>query len=87
MKKGVKMRKVKCRDCEEYRNEWCEKVIDSPHPDMLRDCQYFHEKDKDLIKVIRCRDCKFWDGEWCYMSQSYVRADDYCSNAMKEGGN
>lgn len=37
------MRDVKCSHCEEYRNEWCEKVIDSPHPDILRDCQYFHE--------------------------------------------
>lgn len=37
------MRNVKCSYCEEYRNEWCEKVIDSPHPDILRDCQYFHE--------------------------------------------
>lgn len=38
------MRNVKCSDCEEYRNEWCEKVVDSPYPDMPRDCQYFHEK-------------------------------------------
>lgn len=37
------MRNVKCLYCEEYRNEWCEKVIDSPYPDILRDCQYFHE--------------------------------------------
>ena len=37
------MRNVKCSYCEEYRNEWCEKIIDSPHPDILRDCQYFHE--------------------------------------------
>ena len=37
------MRNVKCSYCDEYRNEWCEKIIDSPHPDILRDCQYFHE--------------------------------------------
>ena len=37
------MRNVKCSYCEESRNAWCEKVIDSPHPDILRDCQYFHE--------------------------------------------
>ena len=37
------MRNVKCSYCEEYRNEWCEKIIDSPHPDILRDCQYYHE--------------------------------------------
>lgn len=54
------MRNIKCSDCAEYRNEWCEKVIDSPHPDILRDCQYFHDKDRDVIKVIRCKDCKFY---------------------------
>ena len=52
------MRNVRCADCDEYRNEWCEKVIDSPHPDMLRDCQYYHEKDRDVIRVVRCKDCK-----------------------------
>ena len=52
------MRGVRCADCAEYKSEWCEKVIDSPHPDLVRDCQYYHEKDKDVIKVIRCKDCK-----------------------------
>ena len=54
------MRNIKCADCDEYRNEWCEKVIDSPYPDDLRDCQYWHER-KDMVEVIRCRDCKHWD--------------------------
>ena len=78
------MRDVKCKDCAEYRDEWCEKVIDSPYPDMLRDCQYFREK------VIRCKQCKFFnpDADWCKcalhmdcgMVQS-VRSTDYCSFA------
>ena len=38
------MRNIKCSDCAEYHNEWCEKIIDSPHPDMFRDCQYWHER-------------------------------------------
>lgn len=45
------MRNVKCSYCEEYRNEWCEKVVDSPHPDILRDCQYFHEAKTRWIPV------------------------------------
>lgn len=45
------MRDVKCSYCEEYRNEWCEKVTDSPHPDILRDCQYFHEAKTRWIPV------------------------------------
>lgn len=45
------MRNVKCSYCDEYRNEWCEKIIDSPHPDILRDCQYFHEAKSRWIPV------------------------------------
>ena len=50
------MRNVKCSDCEEYKNEWCEKIIDSPHPNLLRDCQYWHER-KDMVEVVRCKNC------------------------------
>ena len=57
------MRGIKCRDCEEYRNEWCEKKIDSPDPEMVRDCQYYHEKDPDIVRVIRCKDCKHYINE------------------------
>ena len=35
---------VVCKKCNNLVNEWCEKVIDSPDPDMQRDCQYFCEK-------------------------------------------
>lgn len=45
------MRNVKCSDCDEYRNEWCKKVKDSPHPDLVRDCQYWHER-KGLDNLI-----------------------------------
>ena len=35
---------VVCKKCKNLVNDWCEKVIDSPDPDMKRDCQYFCEK-------------------------------------------
>ena len=38
------VRDIKCANCTEYRNEWCKKIIDSPDPDRLRDCQFYHEK-------------------------------------------
>lgn len=45
------MRNVKCRNCTALRNAWCEKVIDSPDPDMLRDCRYFCQKTRaDAIR-------------------------------------
>ena len=35
---------VVCKKCNKLVNGWCEKVIDSPDPDMQRDCQHFREK-------------------------------------------
>ena len=53
---------VVCKKCNNLVNDWCEKVIDSPDPDMKRDCQYFCEKtnadriramsDEELAKLI-----------------------------------
>lgn len=62
------MKNVKCADCDEYRNEWCEKVIDSPHPDLVRDCQYWHKR-KDMVEVIRCKDCKYFEYDHPYIIQ------------------
>lgn len=55
------MRDVKCSYCDEYRNEWCEKVTDSPHPDILRNCQYFHEA---KTRWIPCSDRMPEEHEW-----------------------
>lgn len=86
------MRGVKCADCDEYRNEWCEKVVDSPHPDMIRDCPYWHER-KDLVEVIRCKDCKYYAESLLQpnrMSCHYAvgatvirNLEDYCSRAER----
>ena len=35
---------VVCKKCNNLVNDWCEKMIDSPDPDMQRDCQQFCEK-------------------------------------------
>ena len=35
---------VVCKKCNNLVHGWCEKVIDSPDPDMQRDCQHFCEK-------------------------------------------
>ena len=37
------MKNIKCRNCFFYRNEWCEKIVDSPDPEEARDCAYFRE--------------------------------------------
>ena len=44
---------VVCKKCNNLVNDWCEKVIDSPDPDMQRDCQYFCEKtNADRIRAM-----------------------------------
>ncbi len=81
------MKNIKCSDCAEYRNEWCEKIVDSPHPDMLRDCQYWHER-KDMVEVIRCKNCKHWysdadTGMACEFTNMGQPEDGFCNWAER----
>lgn len=46
------MKNIKCSDCAEYKNEWCEKIVDSPDPHMPRDCQYWHERVLPMYNLI-----------------------------------
>ena len=79
------MKNVKCADCAEYKNEWCERKMDSPYPDMLRDCQYFCER-RDLVEVVRCKDCKYFKpiegerlcGAWEEIFYNPVVENGYC---------
>ena len=44
---------VMCKKCNNLINGWCEKKIDSPDPNMVRDCQYFWEKtNSDRIRAM-----------------------------------
>ena len=44
---------VVCKKCNNLVNDWCEKVIDSPDPDMQRDCRHFCEKtNADRIRAM-----------------------------------
>lgn len=46
-------RNVKCINCVSLKDAWCEKVIDSPCPDLERDCQHFHQKTNgDRIRAM-----------------------------------
>ena len=51
------MKNIKCRNCFFYRNEWCEKVVDSPDPEEARDCNYFREMtNADRIRAMSDED-------------------------------
>ena len=70
---------VKCKNCNNLTNGWCEKKIDSPDPNIVRDCQYFWEKtnadriramsDEEFVKFIGhnslCDQIQNDNGAWC----------------------
>ena len=70
---------VVCEKCNNLVNDWCEKVIDSPDPDMVRDCRHFLEKtnadriramsDEELADVVA-------NGVGCVRKAPHCRADD-----------
>ena len=35
------MRFIQCKKCFNLINDWCEKVMDSPHPELTRDCEHY----------------------------------------------
>ena len=52
---------VVCKKCNNLVNDWCEKVIDSPDPDMQRDCQYFWEKtNADRVRAMNAEQLAEW---------------------------
>jgi hypothetical protein len=52
---------MKCKHCVNLKNEWCEKVIDSPHPDIERDCEHFRQKtNADRIRAMSDEELAEW---------------------------
>lgn len=69
------MKNIKCRNCFFYRNEWCEKIVDSPDPEEARDCNYFREmtnadriramSDEELAKLLCCTGWRMFEQKEC----------------------
>lgn len=69
------MKNIKCRNCFFYRNEWCEKIVDSPDPEEARDCNYFREmtnadkirsmSDEELSKLLCCTGWRMIEQKEC----------------------
>ena len=69
------MKNIKCRSCFFYRNEWCEKIVDSPDPEEVRDCNYFREmtnadriramSDEELAKLLCCTGWRMIEQKEC----------------------
>ena len=71
---------VVCKKCNNLVNDWCEKVIDSPDPDMQRDCPHFREKtNADRIRAMSDEELAThlhdigWD---CHLCAEHGRLDN-----------
>lgn len=81
---------VRCRKCSNYRDEWCDKIHDSPHPDIDRDCQHFRVKTNfDKIRDLSEKEFADWfmrhlsTAEWCKVEELGTCCDDFpCEECM-----
>lgn len=71
---------VICRRCNLLERDWCEDVMDSPDPNMQRDCPFFVEKtNADRIRAMsdeelaRHLHCIGWD---CHLCSEHKRLDN-----------
>lgn len=85
------MKNIKCRNCFFYRNEWCEKIVDSPDPEEARDCNYFREMtnadriramtDEELAKLLCCTGWRMIERKECIeWLQQPAEEDDHETN-------
>ena len=90
---------VMCKKCNNLINGWCEKKIDSPDPNMVRDCQYFWEKtnadriramsDEELAKFLvvanttNCLECAFSCGWRCQPDRQDYSDTEKCVEGKK----
>lgn len=75
---------VFCRNCAQYRNEWCKLKVDSPDPDMVRDCQYYRGMtNADRIRSMTDEDLAEYHAEncGCALGESL-----FCGNRMETIG-
>lgn len=93
------MKNIKCRSCFFYRNEWCEKIVDSPDPEEVRDCNYFREmtnadriramSDEELAEFLtcinptNCQDCAFSHGWRCQPDRYDYSSFEKCKEGRK----
>lgn len=61
---------VMCKNCNNYRNDWCEIVSDSPDPDMVRDCRHFWLKtNADRIRAMTDEELADWHASCPYIDK------------------
>lgn len=52
------MRNIKCKNCANLKNDWCDKKNDSPDPELVRDCGYYLQMtNADHIRSTTITNC------------------------------
>ena len=52
------MHNIKCKNCANLKNDWCDKKNDSPDPELLRDCGYYLQmSNADHMRSMTITNC------------------------------
>ena len=84
---------VVCKKCNNLVNDRCEKVIDSPDPDVQRDCQHFREKtNADRIRAMSDEELAEFLGDWAQLHRAWMCDSQgeclaWLQETAKDGGN
>lgn len=74
---------VKCKNCNNLRNHWCETIIDSPDEEHERDCQYFWQKtNADRIRAMTDEELAKFMCEWCNCDIGYCPGVSLCTPSL-----
>ena len=47
------MKDIQCKNCKRYAHQWCSVKIDSPDPDLVRECIHFKQRTNyDKIRIM-----------------------------------
>ena len=71
------MRNIQCKNCGQLRYGWCKPRIDSPDPELVRDCSDFKQKtNMDIIQHSYIDDLAL-----------FIRDNVHCKICQTVGGN
>ena len=74
---------VFCRNCAQYRHEWCDLKVDSPDPDLARDCQYYSgTTNADRIRSMTDEELAEWLAKQEYRRVAFDGWLPLCNHVM-----
>ena len=80
------MRNIQCKNCGQLRYGWCEPMIDSPDPELIRNCQNFRQKtNMDILQHSNTSDlAKFLCDNGLFCVICHLHDDDDCGEQCEQ---